>query len=167
MQHRPTAILYTSHTGFTARYAAFLARWSRIPAYDTHDLREHLPKGTSVIYLGWMCAGRIKGLARARRQYDVRAVCAVGMAPEEEETIRRIRKDNQVEVLPFFYLRGGYNHQKVQGVYRLMMAAMGKVMEKKAYRDPGARLLMDAMEQGADWVTPEALLPVERWLGQM
>ncbi len=166
MQHRPTAILYTSHTGFTARYASMLARMSRIPAYDTNDIREHLPKGTAVIYLGWVCAGKIKGLGRARRQYDVRAVCAVGMAPEEGETMAHIRKENRLEEMPFFYLRGGYDHQKVKGIYRLMMNAMGKAMEKKAAQDARARLLLETMKKGANWVAPEALAPVEQWLNR-
>ena len=115
MQHRPTAILYTSHTGFTARYASMLARMSRIPAYDTNDIREHLPKGTAVIYLGWVCAGKIKGLGRARRQYDVRAVCAVGMAPEEGETMAHIRKENRLEEMPFSIFGAGMTTRRSKG----------------------------------------------------
>ena len=44
-----------------------------------------LPRGTAVIYLGWLCAGGIKGLKGARRRFRTAAVCAVGMAAEVEE----------------------------------------------------------------------------------
>ncbi|MBM6938929.1 hypothetical protein H7U37_10395 [Pseudoflavonifractor phocaeensis] len=164
MNERPCAILYTSHTGFTARYAALLARMARIPAYDLGDRRERLPRGTPVLYMGWLCAGKIQGLDRARRQYRVLGVCAVGMAPPDSGQTQTLQRKNNWADLPFFYLRGGYDHQKVRGVYRLMMSAMGKVMAKKAGQDPEARQLLEIMENGADWVTPQALEPVAAWL---
>ena len=55
------AIVYTSQTGFTARYAALLAERTGLPCRPLKEAAA-LPRGTAVIYLGWLCAGGIKGL---------------------------------------------------------------------------------------------------------
>ena len=78
------AIVYTSQTGFTARYAALLAERTGLPCRPLKEAAA-LPRGTAVIYLGWLCAGGIKGLKGARRRFRTAAVCAVGMAAEVEE----------------------------------------------------------------------------------
>ena len=113
------AIVYTSQTGFTARYAALLAERTGLPCRPLKEAAA-LPRGTAVIYLGWLCAGGIKGLKGARRRFRTAAVCAVGMAAEVEEA--KLRRDNRLEGVPLFYLRGGYAPEKLTGFYRAMMA---------------------------------------------
>ena len=44
-----TAIVYTSHTGFTKRYAGMLARASGIPAYDLSQRKELPAPGSGVL----------------------------------------------------------------------------------------------------------------------
>ena len=116
-----TAIVYTSHTGFTRRYAGMLARASGIPAYDLSQRRELPAPGSAVLYLGWLCAGRIQGLSQARRRWEVRAVCAVGLAPMPPEGVDGLAAAHRLGGIPLFYLRGGYSPGRVRGVYRLMM----------------------------------------------
>ena len=81
-----------------------------------------------VIYLGWLCAGGIKGLKGARRRFRTAAVCAVGMAAEVEEA--KLRRDNRLEGVPLFYLRGGYAPEKLTGFYRAMMAPMARLVSR-------------------------------------
>ena len=107
------AIVYTSQTGFTARYAALLAERTGLPCRPLKEAAA-LPRGTAVIYLGWLCAGGIKGLKGARRRFRTAAVCAVGMAAEVEEA--KLRRDNRLEGVPLFYLRGGYAPEKLTAI---------------------------------------------------
>ena len=44
---KPTAIVYTSNTGFTARYAALLSEETGLPAYSIKDAGKNLAKGVS------------------------------------------------------------------------------------------------------------------------
>lgn len=161
---RPVAIVYTSNTGFTARYAAMLARLSGIPAYDLARKKELPPQGSPVLMMGWMCAGAIKGLKEAAKRYDLRGVCAVGMAVCKKEDQARLAADNKVGGLPFFYLRGGYAPEKLSGVYRLMMKPMARMVEKAPAETEEQRALRDAFAHGGDWVSQEALSPVLDWL---
>ena len=59
-----TAIVYTSHTGFTRRYAGMLARASGIPAYDLSQRRELPAPGSAVLYLGWPAPGASRACPR-------------------------------------------------------------------------------------------------------
>lgn len=52
------AIVYTSNTGSTARYAELLGHETGLPVYASET--RNLPAGAEIIYLGWIMAGEIK-----------------------------------------------------------------------------------------------------------
>ena len=106
----------------------------------------------------------IDGLKEAAKRYDLRGVCAVGMAVCKKEDQARQAADNNVGGLPFFYLRGGYAPEKLSGVYRLMMKPMARMVEKAPAETEEQRALRDAFAHGGDWVSQEALSPVLDWL---
>lgn len=153
-----SAIVYTSNTGFTAQYATLLSHQTGLPL---HQLKEcTLPQGTQVLYLGWLCAGKVQGLKKAAARFRVEAVCAVGMAPECDPA--KLAGDNRWTGLPLFYLRGGYSPARVRGKYKMMMTMMKAILSKKA--DSQSREALEAMERGADWVSVPQLEPVLNWL---
>lgn len=161
----PSAIVYTSHTGFTARYAGMLARASGIPSYDLAS-GEQPPAGTSILFLGWLCAGRIRGLAKARRRWSVQAVCAVGMAEYKPENTAKLIQDNNLGEHPFFYLRGGYAPERLRGIYRLMMAPMTRSVLRAPAETQEQRALQEAFRSGGSWMSEEQLSSVLDWLDQ-
>ena len=57
------AIIYTTQTGSTERYAKLLAHETGLPAYTLAEAKKAVLPGGSVIYLGWIMAGCIKGYA--------------------------------------------------------------------------------------------------------
>lgn len=161
-----TAILYTSNTGFTARYARMLAQASGIPAYDAREKRELPPWGSCVLYLGWLCAGKIKGLAAVGKRYQVRGVCAVGLAPAESGQAVSVPEGNRLGETPFFYLRGGYAPEKLTGIYKVMMYPMTKVVSKAPAETEEQREMLAAFQNGGDWVHEAQIAPVLAWLEQ-
>ena len=46
---KPTAILYTSNTGFTRQYAQMLGGKLGLPVYPLQEAFSELPRGSSVI----------------------------------------------------------------------------------------------------------------------
>ena len=159
------AVLYVWATGFTRRYAQMLAEAAGLPACPARGPGAPAP-GAAVVYLGWLCAGRVRRLRRARTRYDVRAVCAVGMSPLEMVPLLRLAKDNGLEGTPLFYLRGGYAPDRLTLPWRLMMAPMARKVDRERTEDPMALAMKEAFAHGADWVSPEALDPVLDWLRQ-
>ena len=156
---RASAIVYTSATGFTSQYATLLHHQTGLPLYRLEEA-DSLPPGARVLYLGWLRAGRIVGVKQAKARLAVAGVCAVGLGPDGD--VDKLRRDNRLEELPLFYLRGGYAPARVRGLNKLMMTAMEKVLAGKS--DPQSRSALDAVRRGADWVSQEQLAPVLDWL---
>lgn len=156
------AIVYTSATGFTHRYARMLGEETGLPVYDVRS-RSLPPAGTEILYLGWLMAGRVKGLARARKKWNVRAVCAVGMAPEEMSQ-PNLRAQNGLGSVPLFYLQGGYAPKKLTGLNRVMMDMMARKMTAKPPKNETEAAMQKVFRSGGDFVRREALDPVLDWL---
>ena len=159
----PSAIVYASATGFTRRYADLLSERTGLPCFALGAVPGP-DRGAAVLYLGWLCAGGIKGLRKARARYKVQAVCAVGMSPAGTAYTDQVRAQNHLENLPFFYLRGGYAPEKLTGFYRAMMAPMARLVSRAPAETEADRAMRDAFRDGGDWVSPERLAPVLAWL---
>lgn len=159
-----SAIIYTSDTGFTRRYAQLLSRASAIPAYDLEQ-RDCLPEtGVRVFYLGWLCAGGIKGLSKARRRWQVQGVCAVGMSPEND--LKTLAEHNRVEC-PLFYAQGGYAPEKLRGMNKLVMSVVTRLIAKvqaKDVKSPEDAAQLAQFRTGCDFVDEGNLAPVLSWL---
>ena len=115
------AIVYESYTGHTASYAKLLAERARLPVYSRKDAKTALRPGDPIVYMGWLNAGNVMGFSRARKRYDVRALCAVGMTERLGDVqVDGIRKKYALAELPVFYLAGGFEMDKLRGIYKLM-----------------------------------------------
>ena len=82
------AIVYTSNTGSTAAYAKLLGEQINLPVFPLPQAKDRVPSGSEIIYLGWIMAGGVKGYKAAGKRYQIRAVCAVGMAAEKQHSQR-------------------------------------------------------------------------------
>ena len=162
------AIVYTTNTGSTKRYAELLARETGLPAYSLAEADRAVPAGGEILYLGWIMAGSVKGYAAAKR-WPVRAVCAVGMGRTGTQT-ESVRKKTAVPAaVPVFTLQGNFDVKKLRGVYRLMMELMvktaGKSLAAKPGRTPEEDEMLDMMLHGGQRVSSENLKAVLDWYG--
>ena len=161
------AIIYTTNTGSTARYAELLARATGLPAYSLAGAKSAVSTGAEVIYLGWIMAGSIKGYAAAARRYRVRAVCAVGMGQTGTQTDSVRKKTGVPAGIPVFTLQGNFDVKKLHGVYRPMMELMvktaGKALAEKSDRTPEEDDMLDMMRCGGERVKEENLSAVLDW----
>ena len=162
------AIVYTTNTGSTKRYAELLARETGLPAYSMAEAERSVPTGAEIIYLGWIMAGSVKGYAAAKR-WSVRAVCAVGMGRTGTQT-DSVRKKSAIPAsIPVFTLQGNFDVKKLRGVYRLMMELMvktaGKSLAAKPDRTPEEDDMLDMMLHDGQRVGIENLRAVLDWYG--
>ena len=161
------AIIYTTNTGSTARYAELLAQKTGLPVYSLTEARNAVSTGAEVIYLGWIMAGSVKGYAAAARRYRVRAVCAVGMGQTGTQA-DSVRKKTAVPAdIPVFTLQGNFDVKKLRGIYRPMMELMvktaGKALAEKTDRTPEEDDMLDMMLHGGERVKAENLSAVLDW----
>ncbi len=119
-----SAILYTSNTGSTERYAKMMGERTGLPVYALNSAP--IPKGAEILYMGWVMASSVKGHKKACRRYRVKAVCGVCMASTGSQ-IPELRKQNSIpQSIPVFTLQGGFDMKKLHGIYKFMMSLAGK-----------------------------------------
>ena len=99
------AIIYTSNTGFTRKYAQMLSEKLSLPAYNAGlgEDKKSLSKSDDVIYMGWISANKIEGLKKAARRYNIRAVCPCGISENADSIMKDLRAKNSIaDDMPVF-----------------------------------------------------------------
>ena len=164
---KPSAIVYTSNTGFTAQYASLLGGETGLPVYSLEEAVKSLTQNSPILYLGWLTAGKVQGYDKAVTKFNLQALCAVGMAKCGSQ-MEDVRKSNNLpQGLPLFTLQGGFDLKKLRGIYRLMMLVMSKTVVKKLAakpdRTPDEEDMLDLFQNGGNRVSLENLRPVLAW----
>lgn len=161
------AIVYTTNTGSTERYAKLLAEQTGLSAYSLSEAKRTVPAGAQIIYLGWIMASTVKGYTEAAKRYELCAVCAVGMGQTGTQT-ELIREKNHIpQTIPLFTLQGNFSVGKLHGMYRLMMNVMIKAVNKglgeKTDRTPEEDAMLEMIRDPRERVSAENLKAVLEW----
>lgn len=160
---KPYAILYTSNTGHTCQYAHLLGDRLGLSVYSLPDANKQLPKGSPVIYLGWLHASHVKGYAKAARRFDLRAVCAVGLCDTGTLT-DQVRKATSIpEGIPLFTLQGGIDRSRLKGMDKLMISMLTKGLASKKQRSAQEERMLELLSRDESYVILENLSEVLRW----
>ena len=162
-----TAIVYVSGTGHTKKYAELFGGNVGLPVYELKTAMKALPKNAEIIYLGWLMAGKVKGYKKAAKRFEIKALCGVGMSGGDSQLMDMRKANHFPEGFPVFYLQGGFEMEKLHGIYKLMMQTMkktvGKGLADKQNRTPEEDGMLDLMLHGGDMVSAENLDDVFRW----
>lgn len=163
-------IVYTSNTGHTKEYAELLAKELSCAALTLDEAKKTLKRGSDIIYLGWLMAGKVKGFSKASKKYNVKALCGVGMAATGSQ-LSDVKKSNKIpEGMPIFTLQGGFELDKLHGIYKIMMSTMkktvGKGLANKSDRTPEEDDMLDMMQNGGSRVSLENLASVIAWYNE-
>lgn len=167
---KPTAIVYTSNTGYTRQYAQMLSEKTGLPVYSSAEAASKLPQGSGVIYLGWLMAGKVQGYAKAAKRYRTAAVCGVGMGATGSQLVDVHKANALPQSLPVFTLQGGFDMTRLRGIYKLMMTVMAKTVGKKLAgktdRTPEEDDMLELLVHGGSRVREENLSAVLAWYGE-
>ena len=164
---KPNSIVYTSNTGHTRQYAMLLGEATGLPVYSLEEAGKKLAPGNTIIYLGWLMAGKVQGYGKASARYQVAAACGVGMGATGSK-VEDVRKVNGLEKdMPVFTLQGGFDIRKLRGVYKLMMKIMsgtvGKKLAEKKERTREENEMLELLISGGNRVSEENLAEVINW----
>ncbi len=163
------AIAYESNTGYTRHYAEILSGETGLPAYELKTSEKKLTKGDEIIFMGWIMAGSINGFKKAAASYAVKAACAVGMGAPTEKVVNDLTERHQIKDARVFCLQGGFDINKLRGMYKFMMKMMGKgiskSIEKKEVKTPEDIASLEMFKNGGDYVKKENLSEVIKWYG--
>lgn len=158
-------IVYASKTGFTKKYADMLSAKTGMKSYSVKDV-DTLNPDEEVLFLGWMKAGKIQGLDKARK-FKLKAVCATGTARNVEPSDEAVIKRNKIEEIPFFYLRGGCLPLKEMAFMdKILLSMLVKILKSQKDKDENTIESIEHIQNGFDGVREENLAPVLEWLNK-
>lgn len=156
-----TIVIYKSKTGFTKKYAEWIAQELSAEIFAASRVTPAVLKSyETVIYGGGLYAGGINGIKLITRNLDKLqrqrvVVFATGASPAREETIDEVRNKNfspgQQKKIHFFYLRGGFDYSKLGLFDKLLMQLLKKKLQKKANPTTDERGMLAAFKKPVDF----------------
>ena len=157
------AIVYTSNTGHTERYAKMLSEKIGLPTFTIEEAKKQLPKGTEIIYMGWLFATSVKGYNKVKRRYKICAVCAVGLC-ETGYLLKEVRNAISLpKEIPLFTLQGGITLEELKGINKTMIATLTKFFKKKKNPTEDDKKMIELLSKSEDFVDEKNLLSVLEW----
>lgn len=154
-------VVYQSGTGFTAKYAGWIAEELECKAVELKKVNTgELQNYDEVIYGGYIMANMVSGYNKIKAlQLKRLVVFGVGMSVAKEEVIKQIAEQNGLTPDNFFYFEGGYNPKKVGFFKKLMMNMIKKSIEQKEEKTEEDYYMLKTF-QGADNTNREYIKPL-------
>jgi len=133
-------VVYNSKTGFTKRYAEWIAEELKCRILPYQDFSKPVVEQNDIVIFGSRVhAGKIEYLDKVKGMFRDRPgqsliVFATGATPAAaENAINKIWADNftETESIPRFYLQSGLNYEKMGVADRTIMKGVAKLLGKK------------------------------------
>lgn len=136
-----TVVIYNSQTGFTKRYAEWIAAAAGADLFDLSKAKSmDLCAYDAIVFGSWACAGGISKLRWFKGNIDRWAgkkliVFCVGASPMEnpelDTSLQQVFTPAERERVQLFYCPGGFNYEKMSAGTRLMMRMYIKSLKAK------------------------------------
>ncbi|MDE7424222.1 MAG: flavodoxin domain-containing protein [Lachnospiraceae bacterium] len=136
-----TVVIYNSQTGFTKRYAQWIAEATEADCLELSEAKKKsMAAYEAIIFGSWACAGGISKLSWFKSNIDkwadkkLIAFCVGGGPidnPEIEPALKRNFKESEFKKVNVFYCPGGFNYEKMSVSSKLMMKIFIKHLKRK------------------------------------
>lgn len=154
-----TIVIYNSQTGFTKRYAEWIAEDAGADCLELSEAKKKDLAGyDAVIFGGWACAGGISKISWFKGNMDKWAdkkliVFCVGASPIENPEIEPTQKnfsESEWERVKVFYCPGGFNYEKMSAPSRLMMKLFISALKAKKDKSEDEREMIKMISSSYD-----------------
>jgi menaquinone-dependent protoporphyrinogen IX oxidase len=132
-------VIYSSKSGFTEKYANWIAEALECEAVKLRDLDStKLNTAKTIVYGGPINAGWVFGLKKFLRRIDQQKnqnvfVFGVGLSPSDSSDAERYHNANlsgSDKNIPWFYFQGGMDIDKLKGLEKLVIKIMIETSSK-------------------------------------
>lgn len=151
------AVVYQSKTGFTERYAKWIAEALSCDCLALKGISQRtLAAYDTVVYGGGIYASRIAGLAKIKRLYQGDLVVfAVGASPVQADGTAAERKE-----IPHFYFRGGLDFERMGFFSRKILQMVAKNLADKPDKTLEEQDFAEALRDSCDFTEQQSILPL-------
>ncbi len=171
-----TVIIYNSQTGFTKRYAQWIAKASGARCLAFSEAKtKNLDAFEAIIFGSWACAGRIRGLGWFKKQAGrwhgkKLIVFCVGANPPESPDIAPALQlnftESELKKIRVFYCPGGLNYKKMSVPSKLMMKLFLTALKLKKGKTKAEQEVIKAVSSSYDISDKKYIRPVLECLKQ-
>lgn len=165
-----TIVIYTSQTGFTERYAGWIAEAAGADCLPLSEAKgKDLSAYDAIVYGGWACAGSIRGLSWFQRNAGKWAdkklvVFCVGGSPIDNPDIEQFFKQNfrgpELGKVEAFYCPGGFNYEKMSASSKLMMKVFLKALSGKKDKTAAEEEMVKMLSSSYDISDKKYIAPI-------
>lgn len=165
-----TIVIYHSQTGFTKRYAQWIAKASGADCLELSAAKKkNMAPYEAIIYGGWACAGGISKLSWFKGNIDKWAdkkliVFCVGGSPADSPEIAPALKQNfkesELKKVRVFYCPGGFNYEKMSAPSRLMMKLFLKSLKAKKDKTEAEQEMIQMISSSYDIADRKYIEPI-------
>lgn len=126
-------VVYESKTGFTAKYATWIAQELSCEAKELKRVSgNEIAECDMVIFGGWIMGGNISGLNKIYNMNPKKLIVfGVGSMPACEAQKNQIMQQNALEQTPFFYFQGGLCFERLGFFSKMMLKMVHNSLKKK------------------------------------
>ncbi|HEX3077150.1 MAG TPA: flavodoxin domain-containing protein [Lachnospiraceae bacterium] len=168
-------VVYKSKTGFTKRYAQWIAEELGCGIVEEKKASAGVIKDYSlVIYGGGIIAGQISGLkkfklvaSKENKKLIVFATGATSMDAKQEIDNVRNRNLPEGNEIPFFYFQSGINYNEMGFGGKMMMKMFTSMLEKKSSKTPEEQGQLDVLKNSSDFTKREDIEPLIKYVKEM
>lgn len=166
-------IVYASQTGFTKKYADWLAESLGAEALELNAAKAKedtfFDKYDAVIFGGWANMGKVTGASWLLSRMDKwkakkLAVFCVGASPADgphvDEMIDKIFTQEQSKFARAFYCPGGLNYEKLSFGGKIAMKAFAAMMKKKKAETEAEKFMSESLSKSFDIADKKYLEPI-------
>ena len=174
-----TLIIYTSQTGFTKRYAEWIADKMSGNLIDLKDAQKKSPdyfeNYDAICYGSWAMAGSLVKakwfLEKAVNWKDKRlAMFCVGGSPNDNPDVDAFLKnaltEEQHKYIGLFYCQGGLNYEKMKTPSRMAMKMFVSALKNKKNATEKERVMAEKMASSYDISDVKYIEPIVKYLGE-
>jgi menaquinone-dependent protoporphyrinogen IX oxidase len=160
-----TVVIYRSISGYTKKYAQWIAKECNADIYDAKEFNtQKLSDYSTIIFGGSLHAVGINGIACIKENLPKLTnkkivIFTVGASPPKEGIIREIMDNNfstnEQGNLKLFYLRGGFDFNKLDFPNKIIMALFRVRLTLKKNKSSDEMGMLTAYSKPMDLVRKE------------
>lgn len=169
-----TIVIYNSQTGFTKRYAEWIAEAAGADCLELSAAKKKdLAAYDAIIFGGWACAGNISKLSWFKGNIDrwagkkLIAFC-VGASPidnpEIDIALKRTLNESEHKKVKIFYCPGGLNYEKMSTPSKLMMKMFVKKLKAQKNKTEAEQIMVKMISSSYDISDRKYIEPILQYL---
>ncbi len=163
-------VIYNSQTGFTKRYAEWIAEATGADCLELSAAKKKdLTAYEAIVFGGWACAGGISKIGWFKGNIDkwadkkLIAFCVGGSPienPEIEAALNQNFNESERKRVKTFYCPGGFNYEKMSAPSKLMMKMFIKMLKAKKDKTEAEQVMVKMISSSYDISDKKYIEPI-------